>query len=307
MAYSDTPTISGSYGPYTQNKFDLYRHPDGALPGGNPILMWIHGGGWSGGNHREVQSTAAANQGQTLANYFGTTGRAPRFDLMSIEYRCGNTTIPGTPATGLHFQRAWYGLSYLKDIQQAIQFVNAKGSSLGCRNSCVVAGYSAGGTGIMHNAFRPRPRCTSRGIAPGFWRFDVTSEPAAAIPISSVIDVGYDGPSAFVAPAFTYNLVCHPNSTAGAEASDKDFATALSPRRLIRPVSTPVHCWYQATGPQTRPYANPHAQEQAAEMMALMRGLSHDWTCTVSTNNPLTAGEAGTIFDWVKSRVGTTS
>lgn len=303
MPYSDTPTVSGSYGPYTNNKFDLYRHPDGARPGGNPVLLYIHGGGWNGGNYKEVQSTASSNIGQTVASYFGTAGRNPRFDLVSIAYRCGNTTTAGSPATGLKFGRTWLGVSFLHDIQQAIQYLTVNAKTLGIAASIVPCGNSAGGTGVLLNHFNPRPPCSAVGITPGNWRFDVSSEPAASINIRAPIEVGFDGDLAYIASSFTQNLIGHPNTATDQANGDRRMAGFLSPRRKLRPSNRPILNWYEATGPQSRPYANPHAQEQATELAALMRSVNVDHTEQIG-NNPTNSTDAGLIFDWLKSRLG---
>lgn len=56
--------VSGTviYGPHQRQQVDLYR-PDDAL-GDAPLIIYIHGGGWSAGNHKMVDAKPAHFVGQ---------------------------------------------------------------------------------------------------------------------------------------------------------------------------------------------------------------------------------------------------
>lgn len=113
-------TISG-YRPLT---LDLYLPPDGTGGGAHPFVMYVHGGGWSGGNSRN--SGAFENFPEVLASI-----AARGYVVASINYRLsGEEPFP----------------SNIQDVKSAIRWLRTNAEEYGIDKSRgVVWGPSAGG------------------------------------------------------------------------------------------------------------------------------------------------------------------
>src|SRR3989338_10938101 len=75
VAPTDGQTYSGrSYGPNAANLLDIYMPTGGTAP--YPVVVWIHGGGWSGGSR-------VGGDAVQLTNMLGPRGIA----IVSIDYR----------------------------------------------------------------------------------------------------------------------------------------------------------------------------------------------------------------------------
>lgn len=109
-----------AYGPHPENVLDIYL-PERQLFDRLPIVLFIHGGGWSGGSRDHLQSFAGPlldmlDQGWAIA---------------SVGYR--------TTTVGPHPRQ-------LADVQQAIRWVRRVAPAFGFDPAAVVvAGHSAGG------------------------------------------------------------------------------------------------------------------------------------------------------------------
>lgn len=116
MAASAAVSNTVSYGPDERQKIDLY-HPEGAA-GSAPLVVFIHGGGWSFGNHKTT--VQAKPQHFTAAGYvFASTG-----------YRL----LPDAPVE-----------TQAADIGAALQALRTEARANGFdANSIVLMGHSAG-------------------------------------------------------------------------------------------------------------------------------------------------------------------
>ncbi len=108
-----------AYGPHADEKADLYL-----LPGGNhPAVVFIHGGGWAGGD-----KSAYANY---YANKYGVNG----FSVISINYRLAKAGDPST-----HWP------AQLQDVQLAMRWLRTYAPYWGIDPNRICAfGDSAGG------------------------------------------------------------------------------------------------------------------------------------------------------------------
>ena len=100
-------------------RLDFYR-PAAAVPGGNPLLVWFHGGGLETGDKGEERQV-------TFAQRMGANGVA----VASANYRLSpQATYP----------------SYIEDAAQAVGWAVRNARNLGCNPSAIhVGGESAGG------------------------------------------------------------------------------------------------------------------------------------------------------------------
>ena len=100
-------------------RLDFHR-PAAAVPGGNPLLVWFHGGGLETGDKGEERQV-------TFAHRMGANGVA----VASANYRLSpQATYP----------------SYIEDAAQAVAWAVRNARNLGCNPSAIhVGGESAGG------------------------------------------------------------------------------------------------------------------------------------------------------------------
>jgi acetyl esterase/lipase len=105
--------------PDRTEKLDLYLPADAVAGPRRPALVWIHGGGWTGGTKSEARAK----------NICGTVAAAG-YVAVSIDYRLGDGAWP----TNLH------------DCKNAVRFLRANADKYGIDpNRIAVAGGSAGG------------------------------------------------------------------------------------------------------------------------------------------------------------------
>jgi len=117
--FSQSPTYSGlTYGPDGANKLDIYMPTGGTQP--YPVVVWIHGGGWSSGSRTGGDET-------NLASMLGPKGIA----IVSIDYRLSGAA-------------QWP--AQIQDCKAAIRWIRANASTYHFNtNEIGCAGMSAGG------------------------------------------------------------------------------------------------------------------------------------------------------------------
>jgi len=103
-------------------KLDIYR-PSGTPPaGGFPVIVWVHGGGYTGSNPNDCPAatrTFDTDRDGTVSvkeDWAAVLRQVTRgFAVVSVDYR--------TPSTNLHRDDLRH------DVQQAIRFVKARGQN----------------------------------------------------------------------------------------------------------------------------------------------------------------------------------
>jgi acetyl esterase/lipase len=119
-------SLNASYGPYERNIYDFWKAPS---PTPTPLVVYIHGGGFSSGSKEKVSAT--------MVNGLLKNG----ISIIAINYRLTpTTTFPG---------------HYL-DCARAIQFARFHAKELNIDPSKIAAtGGSAGGCASLWLAFHP--------------------------------------------------------------------------------------------------------------------------------------------------------
>ena len=143
-----TPTTQDTfYGPSIHQSYDVYRHSV-RDPGGNPVIIYRHGGGWASNDKRDIG--VDANASNRLAAYLlaRTAPTDTHFDIISIESRQRSFSSSGA-AFGYaqpndmpsYFPEAW------DDVKLAIVHIKQNAASLGIDpKKVVLLGNSAGAT-----------------------------------------------------------------------------------------------------------------------------------------------------------------
>lgn len=299
MAWPSSPDIADlRYAGHLQTRLDVYRNPAGTDDGGNVALVFVHGGGWSGG--LKTQIATPGQHGYDLADYVlssGLTGK--RWNVISIDYRTFRYTAP------LKMSYPSDVFDGIEDVACAVQFIKdnarvygtdpvADARSFGVSpNKVVLLGVSAGGLGsLVVSLSRSRPY---RAGVPGAQRrfeYRSSSTPALVINFLGVIDVRFD--EALGVETFPYDkfpsLFGTSSTDGGAEwgALPNDIKAACSPAAILeqttleaRPAG--VYSIYQQTTATGKPYANIHAAEQAAVLDDLLADRSIDRVTEVIT------------------------
>lgn len=144
------PTIENiRWGPERWHLFDYWAHPTRDV-GGNPCLIWRHGGGGTGGYYKDlwVDVSGAATPFIALYNYLNSASRAKHFDIISLESaQVGHVIGVGGSSGNLPFPRskkAWI-FDQLADFNRGIAAVKAWGlGGPSQRIAFTVAGWTEG-------------------------------------------------------------------------------------------------------------------------------------------------------------------
>jgi acetyl esterase/lipase len=156
MKHPDVERVKNiPYGPVKRrNLLDVYRHKD--RPQGAPVLLFIHGGGWTIGNKDQ--------QGKPIMLHFASRG----WVCFAPNYR-------------LSPKHTWP--AHIVDVKMAIAWIKEHGPEYGADpNFIVITGGSAGGHLTALAALTPN----DPGFQPGFEQADTTLQ--AAIPHYGVFD-----------------------------------------------------------------------------------------------------------------------
>jgi hypothetical protein len=143
-----TPTTQDTfYGPSIHQSYDVYRHPVRDV-GGNPVLVYRHGGGWASNDKRDIG--VDGNASNRLADYLlkRTLPTDTHFDIISVESRQFSFSSSGAafgyaqpndaPA---FFPEAW------DDLKLALVHIKQNATTLGIDpKKMVLFGNSAGAT-----------------------------------------------------------------------------------------------------------------------------------------------------------------
>jgi acetyl esterase/lipase len=156
MRHPDVEKVSNiSYGPYgKKNRLDVYRHKD--HPTGAPVLLFVHGGGWTISNKDQ--------QGKPIMLHFASRG----WVCVAANYR-------------LSPRSAWP--AHLEDVKRATAWIREHVAEYGGDpRFLLITGGSAGGHLTAMAALTPN----DPEYQPGFETADTTFQ--AAIPFYGVYD-----------------------------------------------------------------------------------------------------------------------
>lgn len=165
------------YGPTIHHRLNVYKNVN-QLPGGNPVLVYTHGGGW-GAN--EKTSTVEGGELQRLlwAYLLGSDDYATSdvpFDVVSVEWRRQNQTniSPGSlntpyeataegtnPGTG-PTAAPWFYPTWVSDQQRAVQWIKTNAARFSIDPYRVVSWGSSSGAHLALLA----ALCPSRPFVP---------------------------------------------------------------------------------------------------------------------------------------------
>jgi hypothetical protein len=183
------------YGPHLQQRVNVYRNAVRRV-GGNPVLVYFHGGGW--GSNEKTSTQEGLNQKQRIfwayllnSAIYGTDG-VP-FDLVSVEWRqhtwenfapnnlAGGTPTPYEPTKdGAHpgigpTSFPAYFPTWIDDSQRAIQWVKTNAERFGFDAERIATwGTSAGSGNAMAADLSPSRAYSQRWKASN--RLDVFAD-----------------------------------------------------------------------------------------------------------------------------------
>ena len=215
-----------NYVGYRPLQLDLYLHRDHASASPRPLVLWVHGGGWSRGDAR--QSAAFADWPGVLASL-----AARGYVVASVDYRLSGEA---------HFP------AQVQDVKAAIRFLRSKAADYGIDPARVyIWGGSAGG----HLAALTAATCGDAAFSPAASTGRLPgSQARTAKPLSQsdcvqgaviwygVFDLAKQGPdagSALTATRIQDLLDCKAGSCKGAErmASPIDHVDRTTPPMLL--------------------------------------------------------------------------
>lgn len=174
------------YAPHLQLRLNVYKAGTG-VTGGNPWMIYFHGGGW-GSNDKTTTQESSAQKQKLLWAYlldtasYGTAG--PAFTLISAEWRMHahsnyapgplntpyETTIEGTnPGTGPTSYPSYFP-TFIRDAKRAIQFVKQNATRFGLHPDKGVSwGTSAGAANALVAALTPSAPFVPDWLASSRW------------------------------------------------------------------------------------------------------------------------------------------
>ena len=178
LQYGTAPDLDGDP---VALKLDLYQ-PTGDRAGGRPVIVWVHGGGFSAGDK---------SNGADWATAFARRG----YVAVSIGYRLLATgACGGTGPVPEHCYTAAYAAQH--DAQAAVRWLRRNAAFLGIDpNRIAMAGESAGAVTSLLVGWRPDDPGTSGNPGPSS-RINAAVSVAGGLPINDHIGAG-DAPAFF--------------------------------------------------------------------------------------------------------------
>lgn len=126
--------IDVSYGSHAQQKYDIYL-PAGRTAETTKVFIFIHGGGWIGGDKADINSGIY----RMKETFF------PKYAIVNMNYVLGNILSPG------------YALpNQTDDIQAVIDQIKAKSQEYHVKPEFILCGNSAGGHLSLFYAYKYR-------------------------------------------------------------------------------------------------------------------------------------------------------
>jgi acetyl esterase/lipase len=195
-----------AYGSASYQNLDIYRPQAAGL---YPTIVYVHGGGWTGG-------------GKSLSGYFDFTNvlrELPKgYAVVSIDYRLASVNIPETKAPGA-----------LLDVKQAIRWVKAYGAGYGLDATRVVVwGHSAGG----HLAALAGATTGDAGTEPSAYG-GVSSSVRGVFSFAGVYDFTLALPQGTANGASAYLQCLSPGANAWLSACSSSWLSKWSPAGVI--------------------------------------------------------------------------
>jgi hypothetical protein len=209
-----------AYGPHPKQVLDFWKAPTGSKPG--PLVLYIHGGGWRGGDRSHV--------GSILKPML-----AAGVSVVSISYRFIPEAENVQPPV----------MAPMRDAARALQTVRSRASAWGIdKTRIAAAGFSAGACTSLWLAFHddladpgsadPVARESTRVLAAAVGGAQTSLDPVQMK--EWIPNIGYGG-HAFGFASFDAFLA----------GRDKivPWIQEYSPYALVTPDDPPVHLWYR--------------------------------------------------------------
>lgn len=290
---ADFPAVR--YAPHLQTRLDVYKNA-ATDSGGNCCMLFLHGGGWSGGSR--LDCLTPTHNGYSLLDYVIASGpTTKRWNVVSIDYRTFTYTngIKNSYQSVFpdHYEDCAHAVQHVKDNARLFGTnPDADARSYGINpNKIVLFGFSAGGTMALVNSLRrSAPYFNTTPWAPNRFIYRSSSTPALVVNMKGPIDVRYNTVAG--AERFAYNQL---PALFGTSTTDSPLGTewglvspelkaAASPmayleQTVLEAQPAGVYSIYETTTPITpsQPWPNLHDSRQEPILAAalLARGIPY--------------------------------
>jgi acetyl esterase/lipase len=189
--------LNVSYGPNTRNIMDVHL-PANRSESNTPVLIMIHGGGWTEGDKADFASFV-----DTLKR------RLPGYAIFNINYRLAGNGVNLFP-------------SQEEDVKQCVEFIYSKRSEYKISDRFAIAGASAGGHLALLHSYKYTTPVKIKAVVDFFGPTDLTHF--------------YNNPPSFLVPLLLLNVTGTTpalNPTIYQQSSPLTFAAAGSPPTII--------------------------------------------------------------------------
>ncbi|MDX2172683.1 MAG: carboxylesterase family protein [Bacteroidota bacterium] len=290
FAFANTTTTQIVYGVSTTTNVARVYSPQGDLNTCRPLILWAHGGGFTGGSYLEQKTTDMMQQ---LAR--------KGYVAVAMRYRLSSPTT----STTLQYQEAM--IKGVQDMIAAIRFIRANANAFGIDTSQIfIGGSSAGAIIANHTAFMDLSEAFATALANQGGSYNVTTLPTNT-------NVPYNVAGCVTQAGAIWDLTFLNNETTpwGAVHNTTDPTVAYNTgggsqqiftqlqsqnvKSFLKTTYSPgLHTPFPAT--PTAPYVDTFNLASYNQLYAM---LKHQGSASVTVNsNTLTAIPAGQNYQW---------
>ncbi len=290
FAFANTNTTQVIYGTSSTTNVARVYSPQGDLNTCRPVVLWAHGGGFTGGSYLEQKTTDMMQQ---LAR--------KGYVAVAMRYRLSSPTT----STTLQFQEAM--IKGVQDMIAAIRFIRANANALGIDTSQIfIGGSSAGAIIANHAAFMDLGEAFTPAITNQGGSYNVTTLP-------TYTNVPYNVAGCVTQAGAIWDLTFLNNETTpwGAVHNTTDPTVAYNTgggsqqiftqlqtqnvKSFLKTTYSPnLHTPFPAT--PTAPYVDTFNLASYKQLYAM---LKHQGSASVTVNsNTLTAIPSGQNYQW---------
>lgn len=290
FAFANTTTTQIVYGISSTTNVARIYSPQGDLNTCRPLILWAHGGGFTGGSYLEQKTTDMMQQ---LAR--------KGYVAVAMRYRLSSPTT----STTLQYQEAM--IKGVQDMIAAIRFIRANANAFGIDTSQIfIGGSSAGAIIANHTAFMDLSEAFATALANQGGSYDVSTLP-------TYTNVSYNVAGCVTQAGAIWDLTFLNNETTpwGAVHNTTDPTVAYNTgggsqqiftqlqsqnvKSFLKTTYSPgLHTPFPAT--PTAPYVDTFNLASYKQLYAM---LKHQGSASVTVNsNTLTAIPAGQNYQW---------